>query len=340
MPNNPLHVSLTPNIHFHHLPEVICRHLAEARQHICAAVCWFSHKDIFETLLARLRTGIRVELLLEYDTQNIRDDGLDFQQLIRLGGHLYAYLQAGLMHHKFALVDDRLLLTGSFNWTYNSNAENLLVTDDTTTMAAFREEFERQKAAASRIFNVRRTDAKVFSAFPLFENTQLQLSGLRKKVSGGAGVWIVRLDKLKADKNLIFRENCLPFDSAGLLRPYWAAYRMWDGNLFDEEIKGLQSKHPALALRNLRLWTQRMKIGDIVLVTEKRQSLVAIGVVQSYPQPFNGDRFSSFRDVQWVKVLTESPHLLGEPVSAQPVVRFGGSALRVLQEVLEKTNLF
>ena len=89
--------------HFQNLSEIICRHLSEARQHIRIAVCWFSHKGIFDTLLARLRAGVRVELLLEYDSQNIRDDGLDFQLFIRHGGHLYAHLEAGLMHHKFAV---------------------------------------------------------------------------------------------------------------------------------------------------------------------------------------------------------------------------------------------
>ena len=322
--------------HFQNLSEIICRHLSEARQHIRIAVCWFSHKGIFDTLLARLRAGVRVELLLEYDSQNIRDDGLDFQLFIRHGGHLYAHLEAGLMHHKFAFVDERLLLSGSFNWTYNSNAENLLVTDDTPMVIAFREEFERQKATAKRIFTVRRADVKVFSAFPLFENTQFQLAGLRKKVSGGAGIWLIRLDKLKADKNLIFKENYLPFDSADLLRPYWSAYRMWDETLFDEEMEHLKTKHPANTLRDLRRWARRIKIGDIILATEKKQNLVALGIVQSHPQPFDNGKFSSFRDVQWLKILVESPYALQEPVSAQPVARFRGSALRVLQEVIGK----
>jgi hypothetical protein len=324
--------------YFQNLPETLCQHLAQAKQKLRIAVCWFSHKDIFEILFARLRAGVRVELLLEYDTQNICEGGLDFQQFIKAGGQLDARREAGLMHHKFALVDERLLLTGSFNWTYNSNAENLLVSDDPALTAAFGEEFERLRASAKRIFKVRREEAKVFSAFPLFENTQFQLADLRKKVSGGAAVWLVRLDKLKADKNLIFTENRLPFDAAGLLAPYWTAYRMWDEALFDEEIDHLKTEHPANALRDLRRWARRMKIGDVILATEKKQNLAAVGIVQSHPQPFSGDGFSSFRDVQWLKILAESPHLLLEPASAQPVARFRGSALRVLQEVFEKKS--
>ena len=37
----------------------------------------------------------------------------------------------GLMHHKFALIDNQILLNGSFNWTERAvweNCENLVIT--------------------------------------------------------------------------------------------------------------------------------------------------------------------------------------------------------------------
>lgn len=50
------------------------------------------------------------------------------------------------MHHKFAVFDRRILLTGSFNWTRSAslgNHENLLVTDDPRLVKPFNKEFER-----------------------------------------------------------------------------------------------------------------------------------------------------------------------------------------------------
>ncbi|MBC7776775.1 MAG: hypothetical protein H7246_15180 [Phycisphaerae bacterium] len=332
--------------HFQNLPEPLCHYLSEAQQSICAAVCWFSHKDIFETLLERLRSGVRVDLLLEYDSQNIRDDGLEFQQFVRASGQLWACREAGLMHHKFALIDDRLLLTGSFNWTYNSNAENLLFTDDTKTLVAFQEEFDRQKAAAQRIFQVRRADAKVFAAFPLFEKTLFPLADLRKKVSRGANVWLVRLDTLKIERDLVFSEHQIPFDAANLLAPFWTAYRMWDEELFDEEMERLKPNFPERLLHELHCWARRMKIGDLIFGVSRnavpakgpnRNSvpayLLAVGIIQSDPQPFLGEKFSTFRSVQWLKILEEMPYLLPEKASGQIVTKYRGSALRVLQEV-------
>lgn len=54
---------------------------------------------------------------------------------------------AALMHHKYAVFDDRIVATGSYNYSYNSETgsmENLLVFDDTFSgeaVSAFRENF-------------------------------------------------------------------------------------------------------------------------------------------------------------------------------------------------------
>ena len=52
----------------------------------------------------------------------------------------------GLMHHKFLVVDGRLLWTGSYNFTGGAdrnNAENGLLLEDAKLAARYREEFER-----------------------------------------------------------------------------------------------------------------------------------------------------------------------------------------------------
>lgn len=48
------------------------------------------------------------------------------------------------MHNKFCIIDN-LVITGSYNWTYNANRnnENILVTDEGSIIKAYREEFER-----------------------------------------------------------------------------------------------------------------------------------------------------------------------------------------------------
>jgi len=50
------------------------------------------------------------------------------------------------MHHKFAVIDGKVLLTGSFNWTASAehlNYENLLVFHSKEIADIFEKEFNR-----------------------------------------------------------------------------------------------------------------------------------------------------------------------------------------------------
>ena len=50
-----------------------------------------------------------------------------------------------LMHHKFAIIDNYLLITGSFNWTMQAlmgNNENIIITTENKLVIPFEEEFE------------------------------------------------------------------------------------------------------------------------------------------------------------------------------------------------------
>ncbi len=298
-------------------------------------MCWFSHRDVFEVLLEKLRAGVVVELVLEYDTQNVGPQGLDFTSFIRLGGRLYAYRDAALMHHKFALVDDVMLLTGSFNWTYSSNAENLLASDEPPLIAAFGDEFNRLKSLSVIIHKIRPAEVKVFAGFPLFENTHFQLADLRRRICSGARVWWVHAGRQPGAWAEHFGAHRLPFDPKGILLPYWTAYRYWDGDLFSERWPGMQAGISPAAARGIQLFTRRMHKGDLLLAVARRSTVAALGVIQSDPKPLAGNACSSYREVQWLRVLIESPLVLPGKVSPGDGGRFQGSALQVVQQLWE-----
>jgi phosphatidylserine/phosphatidylglycerophosphate/cardiolipin synthase-like enzyme len=49
------------------------------------------------------------------------------------------------MHHKFGIIDSRIVFTGSFNWTYTAtkhNQENLLITTNVDIVGQYSEQFE------------------------------------------------------------------------------------------------------------------------------------------------------------------------------------------------------
>ena len=50
------------------------------------------------------------------------------------------------MHHKFALVDGKTLVNGSFNWTRQAvlnNRENVVISSNNQLVKAFKQEFEK-----------------------------------------------------------------------------------------------------------------------------------------------------------------------------------------------------
>lgn len=320
-----------PSASFQNLPAVLCTALSGAKRSIRIAVCWFTHRDIFAVLLAKLREGISVELVLEYDSQNISERGLDFQRFIKLGGSLYAYRDTALMHHKFALLDDRLLLNGSFNWTYNNNAENLLALDDPGLVSAFLSEFNRLKALSVPVRKIRPTEVKVFAGYPLFRQTHFQLSDLRRRISGGAGVWWLRAGRKREPWAACFHEQRISVDPGGLLQRYWQAYRVWDTGLLDQEWSTLSAGARPALVRALRTLARRVRTRDVVLAVLGKQELLGLGIVQSEPRPETGSGATgTYREVQWLAAFPDAPLLLDKPLSPGYAGKFRGSALQVV----------
>ena len=60
--------------------------------------------------------------------------------------HLLRGRGRGIMHHKFAVFDGRLLFTGSYNWTESAevaNFENALLVDDPALVTRYAGLFQR-----------------------------------------------------------------------------------------------------------------------------------------------------------------------------------------------------
>ena len=56
--------------------------------------------------------------------------------------------ERGMMHHKFCIIDNKITINGSYNYSYNAsnnNVENIQVSDDANTYRQLYAEFERLK---------------------------------------------------------------------------------------------------------------------------------------------------------------------------------------------------
>ena len=75
-----------------------------------------------------------------------RSFGSDIERFERAGIQVVVDNSEHHMHHKFAIFDRRITLTGSYNWTRSAaeyNEENILVTHDRRIADRFQQEFER-----------------------------------------------------------------------------------------------------------------------------------------------------------------------------------------------------
>jgi phosphatidylserine/phosphatidylglycerophosphate/cardiolipin synthase-like enzyme len=109
-------------------------------------ICVFTIADdrLTEAILECHARGVQVRVVSDDDKQH--DSGSDIARL-RAGGVAVRLDDSPYhMHHKFALVDGRLLANGSFNWTRSAtekNDENLVVTDDANLVRVFGLQFEK-----------------------------------------------------------------------------------------------------------------------------------------------------------------------------------------------------
>ncbi|CAN9510501.1 unnamed protein product [Ophioblennius macclurei] len=90
------------------------------------------------------RRGVIVRVLSDKDYAAI--NGSQIGVLRKAGICVRCDFNSVYMHHKFAVVDKRLLITGSLNWTLSAvhnNMENVIVTDEPHLVRPFVGEFNR-----------------------------------------------------------------------------------------------------------------------------------------------------------------------------------------------------
>lgn len=127
--------------------EEIERLVRAATASVDAALYRLNNPRLARVLAEAFERGARVRLVLDRGKYEETDSTREILAGTRLPFRLsYGRLGRGSkMHHKFALLDDAWVLTGSYNWTLESekeNFDNLVVLRDAEPLAFYRREFE------------------------------------------------------------------------------------------------------------------------------------------------------------------------------------------------------
>lgn len=114
-----------------------------ARVSLDISVFTLSDDRLAEAIIGAQRRGVKVRLITDND--KALDQGSDVDFLKSEGIAVRMDKTPNHMHHKFVVIDRRILVNGSFNWTRSAtdyNQENILVTDEQGLVAAYLREFE------------------------------------------------------------------------------------------------------------------------------------------------------------------------------------------------------
>jgi len=135
--------------HFENIHIELIRLIESAKSDLKICVAWFTDFEIYKKVIERKREGVNVEIIIANHEFN-RKSRVDFKELLNLKGKVgyIGKLEGGakdkFMHHKFCIIDNETVVTGSYNWSFKArrNDENILViTNEAQLVKQFSQKF-------------------------------------------------------------------------------------------------------------------------------------------------------------------------------------------------------
>jgi len=124
--------------------KAIIKNINQAEAFINIAMYIFTDREIALPLAKAQERGVKVRVYLDQD--QVDDQYSQSRFLVQKGIKVRISTNNYTMHNKFVIIDNRILLTGSYNWTFsanNRNDENLMVIDDPKIIEIFQNQFEK-----------------------------------------------------------------------------------------------------------------------------------------------------------------------------------------------------
>jgi phosphatidylserine/phosphatidylglycerophosphate/cardiolipin synthase-like enzyme len=124
--------------------QYVLQRLEQATTSIRFMTFSFTSDPIAQAMIAKTEAGLTVQGVFE--RQNASGSGAEFQTLSAGGVDVLEDGNCYIMHHKVIVIDDRIVITGSYNFTASAerdNDENLVIIEDPTLARAYLDEFER-----------------------------------------------------------------------------------------------------------------------------------------------------------------------------------------------------
>lgn len=121
---------------------VIIKNIAAAEEFISIAMYTFTDVEIAQAILEARDKGIDIRIFL--DRSQVKAKYSRSRYFVQNGIEVRISSNSYIMHNKFAVIDNEIVITGSYNWTASAgerNDENLLVIDDNYIVDRYQDYF-------------------------------------------------------------------------------------------------------------------------------------------------------------------------------------------------------
>ena len=136
------HTTTTVDMSFAENRDKILACLNNAQVSIDIAMAWFTSDAFLPILLQKQLENVRIRIIVNNDAVNaLHGCDLSSFNVKKIRGN-----HGGIMHDKLCIIDNQILLTGSYNWSENAenkNVENVAKIQDNTAASAATREFNR-----------------------------------------------------------------------------------------------------------------------------------------------------------------------------------------------------
>lgn len=119
-------------VYFDALEKSVMQELSKAKVYVKVAVAWITFRNYEQLFIELSKKGVKIEILVS-DSPQLRERQMTTaNSLIKHGITVIICKMpssSNYMHHKFAVIDDSVVINGSFNWSANAamSFENLMV---------------------------------------------------------------------------------------------------------------------------------------------------------------------------------------------------------------------
>lgn len=319
--------SNTPRAVFSNIEDQVVEFIALAQASLHIAVCWFTHPGIFEALKKRVAAGVEVSLLLHYDEVNFRPHGLDFFAIERAGAKVLAYPGPDLLHHKFAVADQRFLLSGSFNWTRAVHCDHVLWQESDALCRDFLQAFQEALHRARPISALRDVPPRALLFHHLHQPVWCSPDDIRRRILAGGRVWLAGLTE--AEWQLLQRDQSLTPIPLRLWEAFWSNRQVWD----EAEFRRWQADQQApRGIRALSAYCLRLRVGDVLAAVSPQQQVLGTGIVGSDIEFSTAAAGRARRYVAWL-ALPQPASLPGVSVKQGALKRYAASGLQLTEDI-------